>query len=232
MIEITTPASTRDLTTAEYVLRKWTGDDPDSELLADAISAASGFCAKWCRREFVLQEYEESIEAPERLKVVLSESPVTAVDTVVSDGDAITNYKIYEKLGILEKTDSFPWTGPIRMGGPLGASMLVYDRESSLVINYTAGYITRAMVGTRNLPDDLEDAVAYLAREILKSDLGITAGEAIETKVGNFHTINMPDDSMQASGAGYWAETVGDVTMTWIPMRVRRVFLLYRRFMI
>lgn len=235
MLEITTPASTRDLTTSEYVLRKWTGQKPDPDLVSDVISSASCFCASWCRREFVNQGYTELIEASERLKLVLSAKPITEVTSVEINGSAITDFKVLGSTAMLMKTDGYPWTSPVRLGGLFGRTPIAFDRELSVEVVYTAGYVTRAMTVDEDditLPFDLEDSVAYLVRETIKQDMGMSAGEAIEKRVGNFQAAYGNPDPMMASGAGYWAETIADPSIVFLPNRVRRVWLLYRRFML
>ena len=73
MIEITSAASTLDLTIEDRVLDGWLNAPSDISGIESAITAASRLAALWCRREFCSQSYQELLEAPERLKLVLME---------------------------------------------------------------------------------------------------------------------------------------------------------------
>lgn len=233
MITITTPASTRDLTTAEYVLKEWKGKDPDTDLLALMISAASETMALWCRREFVQQVYTELAEASERRKQVLTAYPIVTPPTpvVTVSGDAVTNFDVYVDQGWLWKNDGTIWTGPTPVGGPLGASVLAYDRNPEVEVVYTAGWVTRAMnPAAIDLPADLEDAAIYFAIQLLKSSMAKPVGDSMGVTIGQFKTQFPAADSMTGSGSGYWAEALGDPSIPWMPLRVRRVLMQYRRF--
>lgn len=233
MIEITSASSTPDLTTEDRVLDGWLAAPSDTSGVPAAITSASRLVALWCRREFCSQSYEETLPAPGRMKLVLSERPVTAVATVTNDGDAVTEYKIYEQSGILYKTDKYPWIGPIALGGMLGRSVMVTDIEPVLVVNYTAGYITRAMdVDNFNLPAEIEGATIEIAREIIKRDRGEAVGDITRNKTGNFDVEYGLHDTMTGAASGYWADAIGDPAYLWIPLVARRALMHHRRMLI
>ena len=235
LIKITTPASSQMLTTREMVLEAWVGKDPDSDLVDLAILSASRTISTWCRREFIQQVYTERLEAPERRNLVLSEYPVleSPVPVVTADGDAVTSFEVYGDKGFLYRSDGYAWTGPTQWGGLLGASPLAYDREPTIVALYTAGWITRAMAEidttTADLPGDIEDSTIYFAIQLLKSNAGKPLGDPTGVKIGNFTTFFPSADSMSGSGSGYWAESIGDPMLSWMPLRVRRALLPYRK---
>ena len=232
MINVITPASSRDLTTREMILKEWVGTEPDTDLVDIMITAASNTMAKWCRREFVQQEYEELLEAPERRKICLKEYPVldTPVPVVESDGEAVTNFDVYSNTGILFKNDDTYWTGPTPTGGLLGSSVLASDRRPTIKVTYTAGWITRAIDPvTMDLPADIEDAAIYFTIQLIKSSKAKPIGDINSIKIGKFKVEAPEADSITGSGSGYWAEALGDPSVPWIPLRVRRVLMHYRK---
>ncbi|RLA40972.1 MAG: hypothetical protein DRR06_16700 [Gammaproteobacteria bacterium] len=230
MIEITTPASSRDLTTSAELLKHWVGKQPDLDVVNLAITSASINIAHWCRREFVQQEYMEYLEAPERIRLVIAESPIISVSEVIVSGDPVTDYTIFEKSGILLRNDGVPWTGPVVMGGAFGTDVLVSEGLLSITVDYIAGYTTRAMdEANMDLPADLELAAITYAIELINMTLEKPIGDPMSVKVGGFTTEYSDTDTMTGSGSGYWAEAVGDPSMLWLPLPVRRVLMAYRR---
>lgn len=230
MIEITTPASTIDLTTQDMVLDRWVGVEPDADVVDFAIASASRTIARWCRREFVRQEYTELLSAPDRSKLLLAESPIVSVSEVLSGGDPVTDYSINSSAGILLKDDYGVWTGPVRYGGLFGTDELVSDPPLSLSVTYISGWITRSMDAVDfNLPADVEDACIEFATELLKMEKDEPVSDPSSIKIGGFTTEYSPTDTMTGSGSGYWAEAVGDPSLLWLPLRVRRILMLYRR---
>jgi len=232
MIIVDTPASSLMLTTRAMLLKEWVGVEPDLDLVDLAILSASRTISTWCRREFVQQVYTERLEAPERRKLVLSEYPIkeSPVPVVTADGEAVTNFDVYSNTGMLYRNDGYAWTGPTQWGGPLGASVLAYDREPTILATYTAGWITREMDAVNyDLPGDVEDSAIYFAIQLLKSNSGQPLGDPTGVKIGNFTTFFPSADSMSGSGSGYWAESIGDPMISWIPLRVRRALLPYRK---
>jgi len=230
MIKIIDPATSRDLTTSDMVLSRWVGKEPDADHIAFAIASASETIARWCRREFVQQEYEELLEAPERVKLLLAESPIISVSEVLVTGDPVTDYAIFAQQGILLRDEYLPWTGPVRTGGLFGNDILVDDLPLSIKVTYISGWITRVMdEPTMTLPPDVEDATIEFATELLKMQKDEPIGDPASVKIGNFTTEFGATDTMTGSGSGYWAEAVGDPTMLWLPLKVRRVLMLYRR---
>ena len=230
MIEIITPASSRDLTTQNMILQRWVGKAPDSDVVDFAIASASATIAGWCRREFVQQEYVELLEAPDRVRLLLSESPIISVSEVLASDDAVTDYSIHAKSGILLRDNYLPWTGPVATGGLFGNDILVSEKLLSIKATYIAGWVTRKMDEINmTLPADVEDACIEFATELIKMANDEPIGDPALVKVGNFTTEFGATDTMTGSGSGYWAEAVGDPSMLWLPLKVRRVLMLYRR---
>lgn len=230
MIEIINPASSRDLTTQDMILQRWVGKAPDSDVVDFAIASASITIAHWCRREFVQQEYVELIEAPDRVRLLLAESPIISVSEVLASNEVVTDYSIASRKGILLRDDYMPWTGPVALGGLFGNDVLVSEKLLSIKATYVAGWITRKMdEANMTLPADVEDACIEFATELIKMANDEPIGDPALVKVGNFTTEFGATDTMTGSGSGYWAEAVGDPTMLWLPLKVRRVLMLYRR---
>lgn len=230
MLEVVTPATNLDLVTVAMV----NGYGADSDVIAMSVSAASRMVCHWCKREFSQQSYKERLEAPERIKVVLSESPIVSVSAADNDGESISDYDIMSSSGMLLRTDDIPWAGPVTYGGPLGASPLIYDRAPKLVIEYIAGYISQAntgdsISGSVVLPKDLERAVIDLAEQLLLMSLGEASGQANLVKVGRFTTEYGIRDVLNSVASGFWAEIVGEVDFTMMPLNVRRALMPYRR---
>jgi len=234
MLVVTTPASSLFLTTREKVLSEWVGKVPDDDIVDLAISAASRTISTWCRREFVQQVYTERLEAPERRRLVLQESPVldSPVPVVTADGESVTAFDVYVDTGILYRNDGATWTGPVSYGGPMGASLMAFDRELTLLVVYTAGWITREMdPATMDLPGDIEDSAIYFAIQLIKSTQGKPVGDSKGVRIGEFSVDFPAADSMTGSGSGYWAESIGDPALTSMPLRIRRALLPYRRWL-
>jgi len=229
MLEIVSPASTTDLVLPEIVTLGWDGEAPDPALVDAAISAASTLAARWCGRNFVIQGYRERLKPSFRRKLVLKESPVQAVTSVLQYDAPITQYRIDSNLGMLIKEDG-AWGGTIASVGPLRGGYSGSDIDESIVVEYTAGWTPKTIdpVGA-DLPGDLEMAVAELALDIIKKQLGMPTGDVESATVGPFKTKNGAVDSMVGPKSGYWAEAIGDPSFLWIPLRTRRVLMMYRR---
>lgn len=172
------------------------------------------------------------MEAPERFKLLLGEKPITAVASVDNDGEAISSddYEIWANNGFLLKTDDAPWTGPVHVGGPLGVSVLAYDRFPGITVEFTSGWVTRTMDSENiTLPGEVEATATYYAHQVVKNFMDKSAGEASAVGIGKFRTEFPSIDAMVGSGSGYWAESLGDPSLVWMPLRVRVELLHYRR---
>lgn len=158
---VTTPATSRDLTTLQTVKDTWaiTGTADDS-FLSRAISQCSAAIERYCNRVFIKETVSEDIflerdshaymfpvgVAP----LQLSRWPVASVSSVTEDGAALTvntDYKIAADRGQLIRLDSD--------GNPTRWI------AQKVVVEYSAGYVL-ASDATRTLPYDIEDACGRL----------------------------------------------------------------------
>ncbi len=235
MIEITVPAVTYDLTTPDRVLVGWKGAPRNTEAIPYAISAASRLACHWCRREFARQTYTEALEAPYRKRLVLQESPVNLVVSVEVDGDPIApdQYKVFGQAGMLLRTDKHPWVGPVEFGGYFGMSPEFNDQSLDIIVEYEAGYVSRAEdENSMDLLPEIEEAVVETTRDIVSKGMGQATGDVTKTKVGSFETEYGLSDSMVGSGSGYWANSIGDPSLLWLPLSARRLLLPHRRLLV
>ena len=81
------------------------------------------------------------------------------------------------------------------------------------------------------LPGDVEKAAIYFAIQLIKSDQGKPIGDAKGVKIGKFKVDFPAADAMTGSGSGYWAESVGDPYIVYMPLQVRRALLPYRNWL-
>jgi len=238
MLEVITNATTLDLVTKEMVMANWDEiDDLNESEVEEAITAASVGFNLWCGRTFTIQRYLETLVASHSLKLVLNESPIVLVNEVKSMGEPIVDFKVDRAVGILHKTDMIPWYGPVRRDGILRGGVAIYDEPLSIEVDYTAGYVTQPIIEDlphaieKTIPADLEYACIVQARIIIKGMRGMPVGIPQGIVIGPFEAKYATVDSMVGSGSGYWATAIGDPTMMWFPLEVRRTLIQYRRLM-
>lgn len=229
MIKVVTPAASHDLIEVSDVTSGW-GDASSFENtdIATAITAASLFIRGWCSRNFISQEYKEYCAPTFDSLLYPREKPVTEIASVSISDSAIDLDNIefgFEDGGILLKND-LTWNSRVIHPGFLAPHQLPNSAVRDIEIQYTAGY------ALADVPADLKRACVVIVRHALKAEAGQPAGEVLKTKAGAFETEYQGTDAMTGSGSGYWAETLGDPTMMWIPVEARRTLVKYRRFML
>jgi len=150
-LEVVTPATATRLTTREAV-RAEAG--PAAEGLGDAvidalIDQASGMVERHCNRVFARETVREEFYDASNGTVILTRTPVVAVETVNGATLAESGYGLDKGAGILR-------------------SRARYGRETTgpVEVVYTAGYLLPGQEN-RNLPVNVERATALVAATIL-----------------------------------------------------------------
>jgi hypothetical protein len=226
MLQVVTPADSFDLTTTEAVVSGWSDASSfDTADIDNAVTVASKFVQAWCKKWFVVQTYKEYLESTFLPQLVLSEYPILDITSITVDGEAVDLGVIeYEGFrgGMVIRTDNKVFAARRYSVGFLHSLSPGRSNFNDIVVDYEAGY--------SSIPEDLQRAVIVIVRHSLKADKESPAGEIIRTKVGNFETEYQGVDPMSGSGSGYWAESIGDPTIMFIPIEARRILLSYRGF--
>lgn len=124
-------------------------DRSDDDQLAAFVDRASDVCARHCRRVFAEEGVEETIRLRDYTDgLVLARYPVGEIDSIVENGNTLTedvDYEVDGDSGIVTR--------------------LVDDSEchwppGKIVVAYTAGY---------SLPDDAPDGLKQAALQLVKA---------------------------------------------------------------
>lgn len=117
----------------KYVLGKDQADTSKDDRIQTLINLLSGRIEDWCGRKFTSQEYTaEKYDGDNGDELFLRQFPITEVESVSIDGQALSaeeladelNFLVYEEEGYLWRSGGFP------------------ARRQGVSITYTAGYTT------------------------------------------------------------------------------------------
>ncbi len=159
-ITITTPSSTRQLTTLAN-LKAVAGITAitDDTLLGLIIDRQSAAIETFCNRIFAKQTYTETIAGNGTNKLRIAQYPLVSVTSITNDEITVAS------------TD---YTTQDRESGYIYSNYGWYNTlgEKLYSVVYVSGYILPGMAGTRDLPYDIEDAcikacyASYVSRKI------------------------------------------------------------------
>jgi hypothetical protein len=175
-----------DLTTLDAVklYLDLTDEDEDDGLLSTLITSASGLFATVCGRQFTTQSYTEVRDGTGGARIMLMQTPVTAVASLTIDGRAVAASAGAPAPGFL-----FSPTGMLTLIGHRFARGL-----SNIVIGYTAGFAT--------IPADLAQAVIEMValryKEIDELDV---SSRALGTETTSFVVKDMRPSTLLAANA-------------------------------
>lgn len=186
MLVVVTPASSKRLTTLEAVkteLQIPVSDTTKDALLLNYIDQASGRIARECDRTFGEATYEETLPGYGRPQILLSETPVTQVVSVLIQGQAVTDYRLDQSAGMLYRQAGWPWTVSGRPGTIVSHPG---DDLPLITVTYKAGFI---LPGAQNptLPGELERACITLVKLMYKAQ---TRDPAItQERIGDYQAV-------------------------------------------
>lgn len=156
MLEIITPAESRDLTTLEVVKAECGITDTASDTRIERlITQASVAIGSWCCRAFAGEEVRETLQdqpsrCPHR---VLSRHPIISITSITIDGTTIdpSGYQVNTALGLIYRR--------------INSKAALWERGET-VVTYTAGYVLPPD-DERDLPEDVEAACIMMVRTAL-----------------------------------------------------------------
>ena len=163
-----------DLTTLAAV-KGWLGitTSADDATLARLITAASGYIEQWTNRHFSSQQFTEVRDGTGSAVMVFADYPVTAVQSVVINGNAITPSPGYGQAGYSYDTSTIRLTG------------YLFDKgRGNVRLTYTAGYAVT--------PPEIEQAcielvaLRYKERDRIGHQSKSLAGETVTFIVRDF----------------------------------------------
>jgi len=143
----------------------------DDALLTQLINQASDDIASRCNRTLTREtRTAEKYTGDGGTKMYLDLYPVYSVATVTIDGEAVTDYTITAKSGLLEREDG-------------------WDYDAEILVTYVGGYLLTDVTGPpavpRDLPHDLERAAIVLTAYMR----GAAGNEALKReKIGAYES--------------------------------------------
>jgi hypothetical protein len=156
-------AARSNLTSRDAVLRTLrtaapAATDADGLMLVDdLIRQASDAIVTHCNRHFALQTYTESLPGYGSSRIMLSETPVVAVTSVLDfQNSPIVDYTLEDPLtGMLYRRLGWLWVTAI--GWDRARYVIPRGEDPWYTVVYQAGYSTPE-TATPNLPGDIEKA--------------------------------------------------------------------------
>ena len=112
-ITVTTPATETKLTTvAACRAHESIDDDANPATIERMIRAASRAIEKYCGRTFARQTYEERIDGNMSRELLLRNSPIIGIPTVLCDSSPVVDFEVGDAAaGILYRTAGWQSTG-------------------------------------------------------------------------------------------------------------------------
>lgn len=167
--------------------------------LADSVVEArilyvTAVVGQLCERKFAKAQVTERhlggqacvLLSLNRPPIVGNEATITVLDDV--DSSAVTDHVINDaEAGILERVVGWP----PRYAGFVGTGLVPVGELPRWRVTYTGGWVTPTMVGTRDLPYDIEmaalETLAYWAsrpaeKSALTSEAALSASQSWDTK--------------------------------------------------
>jgi hypothetical protein len=149
------------------------------EELTDLIQAASDFAVRYCGRSFALQKVREGLPGKGTNEILLSLTPIVAIDTVYYKEDLIddTSYRISDaEVGSVQSDLGF--RGSYYANRNSWNDFPSTDAKEVYYFTYDGGYVLPGWGtshGTRTLPFDLERAIIGTVTAQYKTSL-LSAG--------------------------------------------------------
>lgn len=177
-VTVITPASSKQLTTVARVKDDLgISGSTDDTVLGRMIDRASRRIVSYCNREFAQETISETVKAYGGHNLLMSRAPIVSVTSIAYDGTTIpaTDYELAEPgAGLIYSP--YGWQDTAQRYN--GASLIpaTESRRNLYTVVYVAGYILPSMVGTVDLPADIEEACIELTRAFFsgrKTDPGI-----------------------------------------------------------
>lgn len=165
----------------------------DDALLDRLIAAASRAVVRYTGREFVQETVAETRAGHGDRRMLLTRRPVVSISSVLLTTTTIdaATYSIEDaEAGVIFRKAGWTSTIPIYQAGISGA-YAPHDAAPDFTFAYIGGYITPAIAGTRDLPEDVEQAciemlkARWFARQRDPSLASIKAGDWAETYRGS-----------------------------------------------
>jgi len=182
-LTIKTPAAERNLTTLSAVHDALGITDTTIDaFLTRVIEASSDAIERYCNRVFARQVYTETIRGSDHPILVLTQTPILAVASVLSDGEPITDYVLDDPdVGSLYR--EVGWFRNAWIGWATEPATLPTTEAPTYTVEYTAGYYLPGESG-RNLPSAIEQAAILTVSDVfMKSTHG--TGNIKSKKVGD-----------------------------------------------
>lgn len=188
-VTVTTPSTNFNLCTLAILKDELgittTGQDAT---LSRIISRASDAVASYCNRTFARQAYSETVRGYGGTKLMLTNTPVTAISSISDQGAelASTGYFIDDaNAGTVFRATGWRWTAGEVFN--LSAQPLPGTEAPDFTVAYTAGYVLPGSTGsTQTLPGDIEEAALLTAKVIYKNrsrDDSVKSKEVRDTKL-------------------------------------------------
>ncbi|QDD62651.1 phage gp6-like head-tail connector protein (plasmid) [Herbaspirillum seropedicae] len=184
------PVGSNDLTTLANV-KQWLGLDAsstdDDELLQRLITAVSGYVQTWLNRTFLISPYVETLDGKGKSRMMCANYPITAVDSVVINGQAIGPSPDIHSPGYY--FDDYM----------IGLRSYCFSRgESNVVLAYHAGFasvppeIEQACIEVIALRYSEKSRVGYSSKTLAGETIAFTITDfpaSVQTVLGNYKKV-------------------------------------------
>lgn len=156
-ISITQAADYTDLTTLETIKETLQITDSSRDgTIARLIQSASRAIESYTQHAYARQTYEESLTGEDHPILILQETPIRAVSSVVAEGSPITDYTIHDsEAGMLYREAG--WATGAWIGWSVEPDRIPGTAEMIYVVTYEAGYYCPGHPD-RDLPTNIEQA--------------------------------------------------------------------------
>lgn len=166
MLEVITPAASKQLTTLETVKSELgISDTGQDAFLSSLIDRASDAIVSFCGRPFAKESYRETLAGYGTNRLILSRTPVIAVSSITADSEDITDYLLEDpEAGILFRKRGWQWAPTL--GWNISFHPIGNSENLNFTVEYTAGYVLPGDEGTRTLPHDIEQACIDMVKTL------------------------------------------------------------------
>jgi len=156
-VTVTVEADSRHLTTTAAIKGvlgvSSTKFDAEMERL---IGAATSAIEEYVQHVFAKQTYQESVNGSDHPLLMLTQTPIISVTTVLCESSPITDFEIHDAdAGILYRAAG--WTQSAWVGWNTEPAAIPLTGKKLYVVTYEAGYITPGLPSP-NLPPHIEQA--------------------------------------------------------------------------
>jgi hypothetical protein len=151
-ITVVSAASSTKLTTKES-LKALLGisTTTDDTLMDNIIDRVSAQIVRFCNRDFAKQTVDETMPSDGGRNLITSRFPLVSITSITYDGDTVAaaDYSLQEpNSGFIFNEDGWTYTQGVYL----------------YTVRYVYGYILPSMLGTRDLPFDIEQAALIAAK--------------------------------------------------------------------